>query len=252
MKNNQNILIVDQENSFLDLCSCYLEETYENVFYSNCSKHALSFIKKQKISLILIEVDMPLMNGFDFIQEAKKNYPEIQFIIMSNEVSVLLLHKAIHVGVFDYLEKPFSRTTLIEKTESALRHQVKDSSNSSLKNILNEINHEKSVERKSLLLDLKEEILDIFKNSNGCLKTVRFDVEALIESKIHADQSGLINLLTPTEKKISEMLEAGLSARIISRKTDRSLNTIQVHIRSIRKKLGLTKSNKNSIDNLEM
>lgn len=247
MEKNQKILIIDKDNNQIDICKCFLNEIYKDIFTANNGQTGLELLKKNNIDLVFVDIDMPIINGFEFIEIAKRTHPYVNYIIMSDEVSILMLHRAIKVGVFDYLEKPFSRTTLIEKADCSYNHKQHSSHSNSLKMIISEINHEKSIERKAILIDLKEEISSAFKSANGNFNVAKFDIETLMESKVHSDQIELIKFLTPAERKISEMLDAGLSAKAIARKTDRSLNTIQVHIRSIRKKLGLTKSN-SSID----
>jgi DNA-binding NarL/FixJ family response regulator len=251
MENRKSILLIDRDIATLDLCNCFLKEFYKNVSHTDCSQNGLDLLKKYKYDLVIIESRMPTIDGYDFIETGKQLSPNTHFIIMSEEVSVLLLHRAIKVGVFDYLEKPFSRTTIVEKVDSAFHHKSHQHQNTTLKNIIHEINEEKSIEKKSLLLEIKDEISEVLKKSNGNLEVAKFDIENILDSKIHSDDTGLINFLTPTERKISDMLNAGFSARTISRKTDRSLNTIQVHIRSIRKKLGLVKHDKNLANSMD-
>jgi DNA-binding NarL/FixJ family response regulator len=242
METLKSVLVIDDEISMREICECYLSDHYSHVYLAEDALQGLEILKKHKVDVILVDINMPKMNGFDFIEAAKNKYPKIKFIIMSGNVSVLNLHRAIRVGVFDFLEKPFSRSTLLEKVESAFKHGLHIQAAHSLKMVMGEINREKAVDRKALLIELREEISNKFDSANGDIQVLKSEIEQLFNSRINADQSGLIYFLTPAERKISQMLDAGLSARTISRKMDRSLNTIQVHIRSIRKKLGLAKS----------
>lgn len=240
----RSVLIIDDEVSLRELCHIFLRENYTHIYLAENALSGLEKLKKNKVDVVLVDVNMPQMNGFEFIEEAKKKHPAIKFILMSGNVSTLNLHRAIKAGVIDFIEKPFSRTTLLEKVEDAFKQDFHFYTPHSLKTAIGEIHREKTIDRKALLIELRDEITEKFNYSGDNLDSLKNEIEQLLNQKINADKSDLIYFLTPTEQKISEMLDAGFSARRISKKTDRSINTIQVHIRSIRKKLGLVKSQK--------
>lgn len=241
----KSILIVDDEDCIRDVCKTYLSENFENIFLAGNAESGLDKLKKHSIDVVLIDINMPKMNGFDFVEIAKKKHPNIKFLLISGDVSLLNLHRSIRCGVHDFIEKPFSQTTLLDRVMIACKEELHIYTNHSLKSVIGEINREKTLQQKNLLLDLREEVFTRVELSQGNMQVLRFDLEEMFDLKINAEKSGLMHCLTPVESKISELIDAGYSAMAISKKMNRSINTIQVHIRSIRKKFGLVKHSQN-------
>ncbi len=69
---------------------------------------AFSFLERQKVELILLDVFMPQMDGITFLQEVKKKYPEIDILMITAAQSKEKVRKALSLGVVDYIIKPFT------------------------------------------------------------------------------------------------------------------------------------------------
>ena len=242
MTKDKSILIIDDERDIRLICSSFLANDFSTIFDAQSADEAFNILKKNTIDVAIVDINMPGTNGFDFIEIAKRKYPNTRFLIITGNQSIANLLKAIKIGVFDFIEKPFSQATLLEKVNCACKNREHLYAGHSLKSVISEINKENTTQQKALLLDLRDDIQRAINKSRGNIDLLKFDVEQLFDSRIHGQAVSHLHCLTPTEQKISEMLVAGFTAKAISGKMNRSINTIQVHIKSMRKKLGLVKS----------
>lgn len=79
------IVLVDDHKMFLDGLTSILqnEENIEVLFNENRATEALKKIKIAQPDLIITDISMPEMNGLEFIQVLKKDYPEIKILVLS-------------------------------------------------------------------------------------------------------------------------------------------------------------------------
>lgn len=126
MKKNSTILVVDDTKENIDILLSLLQD-YDVVVALN-GKKALSMVEKNEIDLILLDIVMPEMDGFDVCKILKsqshtKNIP-ILFITVNNDDASL--GKAFALGGVDYVTKPFKPTELLArvKTHVQLSHTL--------------------------------------------------------------------------------------------------------------------------------
>lgn len=118
----QKILIVDDERINVAVISSYLSEDYDVTTASN-GESALEMVKEEVPDLILLDVIMPGMDGFDVCRIIKHEY-KLDFIpiIMLTALTSKDDHqKGIEVGADDFLKKPADRFELEKKITSLLR-----------------------------------------------------------------------------------------------------------------------------------
>ena len=233
MKIMNYILIIDDNDEIKDLCHSYLDGCCSEILFAGNAIIGLDLLKKHTIDVVLVEMNIPKTNGFSFVEMAKNKYPNIRFLVMFKDVRCINFYRAINVGVFDFIEKPFVKTNFLEKIEAASKQGEG-------------INRAQLMEHKKMLIAFRDEVLSSFEKAQGNMDVLRFDIEQIFDLKIGTEKKRLNCFLTPTEKDISEMIDGGLNAKAIAREKNRSLNTIQVHIKSIRRKLGLVK-NRNEV-----
>ncbi|MGE3724522.1 MAG: diguanylate cyclase [Candidatus Sericytochromatia bacterium] len=137
------ILIVDDNPNNLRLLIAILQERGYQIRPANNGARALSTAKKQKPDLILLDINMPEMDGYEVCRQLKAD-PEtadipVLFISANDE-----LHDRIHgfaVGGVDYISKPFQEAEVLARIESQLtiltqRRQLAGILNSSLDGIM--------------------------------------------------------------------------------------------------------------------
>ncbi|MBP1909760.1 response regulator [Methanolobus bombayensis] len=122
MKGKDKILIVDDEKINVAILTSYLIDNYDVITASN-GEEALSIVKKEEPDLILLDVVMPGMDGFDVCRTIKHEY-KLDFIpvIMLTALTSRDDHqKGIEVGADDFLKKPADRFELDKKITALLR-----------------------------------------------------------------------------------------------------------------------------------
>lgn len=74
-----NILIAEDDVSIIELLTLYFDSGEYNVFYATNGEAALEIVKKENISIALVDIMMPKMNGYEFIKSVRKinNFPII-------------------------------------------------------------------------------------------------------------------------------------------------------------------------------
>ena len=112
------IFLVDDDITNLTIGKNVLMEYY-NVYTLNSGERLLKMLEKNIPDLILLDIEMPEMNGYDtmkFIKEKKEtaNIPVI-FVTAKNDVSNEL--KGLSLGAIDYISKPFSPPLLLKRIE---------------------------------------------------------------------------------------------------------------------------------------
>lgn len=113
------ILIVDDEaDSTQMVAEAIAEWGFEPVTTSN-GREGLDVFLTTSIDGILLDLEMPVMNGWTMLDEIRWQGSEVPVIVMSNEANQVRLRKLLEEGAQDYVIKPFNLHLLLQK---ALRH----------------------------------------------------------------------------------------------------------------------------------
>jgi CheY-like chemotaxis protein len=140
------VLIVDDNDSNLFTLKYILEQVEGiNVSMSHNGREALSFMAKNPIHLILVDIQMPEMNGFEFCNQlrADKNFKDIPFIFLTAYFkSEEFEERGYQLGAFDYLTKPIDEARLLTKIRLyKLLHQKQEELKQANRE-LSRVNHE--------------------------------------------------------------------------------------------------------------
>ena len=115
------ILIVDDEPDLVSLLATVLESSGYSVYPSSSADHAIAYILKNKIDLILTDVKMPGGSGFDLMGLSEFINEDVPVIIMSGHVDEdTLILDGVGEGAIDYLQKPFTMEHLIDTVRKNL------------------------------------------------------------------------------------------------------------------------------------
>ena len=71
-------------------------------------KSALEYLENNDVDLIILDVYMPLMDGFETLRQIRKNKKSVDIIMVTAANDRASLEEALHLGVVDYLVKPFT------------------------------------------------------------------------------------------------------------------------------------------------
>nr|MBO2494989.1 hypothetical protein [Clostridia bacterium] len=84
----------------------WVENDFELVGEANNGEEALALLPHVSPHVIFTEIRMPKMDGITFIETAKKRWPDIKYVIVSNYDNFEYLRQAMRVGAYDYILKP--------------------------------------------------------------------------------------------------------------------------------------------------
>ncbi len=120
--NDLTILIVEDNEDLLNYLSISLQE-YFNIKTANNPLTALEELKNIKPDLIISDVMMPNMNGFEFfdILSSKSEFKDIPFIFLSAIGSTQYKIRGLESGAIDYIVKPFKIEELLAKINSLIK-----------------------------------------------------------------------------------------------------------------------------------
>lgn len=118
----KKILLVDDELDILEFLKYNLEQDNFEVLVSTNGKDALKKIS-QNPDLIVLDIMMPEMDGFELYQQIKKNkdYQHIPIIFLTAKSGETDEIKGLDLGASDYIQKPISPKKLIARIKSNLR-----------------------------------------------------------------------------------------------------------------------------------
>ncbi|MBI3602164.1 MAG: response regulator [Candidatus Omnitrophica bacterium] len=114
------VLIVDDEPIVVEIAKRKLEDLHYQVMTAQDGEEALEALKKKIPDLILLDIQMPKMNGYTFLMEKAKvpEYDSIPVVVLTAYGEMEPLFK--RHGVKAYLLKPLKLQELLEKVQSVL------------------------------------------------------------------------------------------------------------------------------------
>ena len=114
----KNILFVDDEKQILRAVKRFFIQKDFDVFLADSGEEALKILENEDIHLIISDVRMPKMDGFELLKRVKEKYPATLRLILSGYVEENLVLKAIQNGLAKmYLTKPWDNEKLLETIE---------------------------------------------------------------------------------------------------------------------------------------
>ena len=116
------ILIVEDQNDMRHFIARELAEMYQVVEAEN-GKVALDLVRKNTVNLIISDVMMPIMDGFELCNEVKNdvNVSHIPFILLTAQHNLQSRLKGLNTGADAYMEKPFSIELLTAQVSNLLK-----------------------------------------------------------------------------------------------------------------------------------
>jgi len=117
-----NVLIVDDITSMLRTIHFCLRDGY-NVTLLSKSEVVIEYLQDNDTDIILLDLLMPVISGFDLIPmiKALPKYADTPIIVISTEGDLQTVSKVMSLGANDFIKKPFSETELNEKVEKNLK-----------------------------------------------------------------------------------------------------------------------------------
>jgi len=115
-----NVLLVDDEVEFVETFSERLEMRGLETSKAFSGKEALNVLKKNKnVEVVVLDVNMPEMDGVETLAAIKKKFPLVEVIMLSGQATIESAIEGMKRGAFDYLMKPCEMDQIIAKVSEA-------------------------------------------------------------------------------------------------------------------------------------
>ncbi|RMG58223.1 MAG: response regulator [Deltaproteobacteria bacterium] len=120
---DHTILVVEDEEMIRELVAERLRLEGFRVLEAENGKAALSILDREKVDLLLTDINMPVMNGIDLLKEVR-GAQDLAVIVMSGQGDLEVAVFAMKAGAHDYIMKPVNFKILIHTIESALKRKM--------------------------------------------------------------------------------------------------------------------------------
>lgn len=191
MKNPQ-ILIVDDEEKIRKVLTRLLEDEDYRVKSVENGQKAIAILHSYKPDVVLMDQNMPGLNGIDALKTIKEKNPNLTVIIITAHGEVSLAVDAIKKGAYDYLEKPFDNDKLLLLIKRAIDHQRLTVEISDLKRKLTE---QKSFES---IIGTDEKMKKVIKQAKCVADT---DTTVLIQGESGVGKEIIANAIHQTSRR---------------------------------------------------
>ncbi|HBT78525.1 MAG TPA: Fis family transcriptional regulator [Planctomycetaceae bacterium] len=118
-----NILIIDDEQGIRTTLASVLEDERYHAFSAEDAIIGLDILSRQQIDLIFLDVLLPNMGGLEALERIRKDFPQIEIIVISGHANIDMAVRAVKLGAFDFLEKPLSLDKVLTVTRNAIAIQ---------------------------------------------------------------------------------------------------------------------------------
>lgn len=110
-------LVIDDSRAMRKVLSKILGDLGFTVVEASNGQEALDRMQAEAVDLALIDWNMPVMNGFEFLQavRAKPSWAQVRLMMVTTETGIEEMTKALAAGADEYVMKPFTRGDLVSK-----------------------------------------------------------------------------------------------------------------------------------------
>ena len=122
-KSRGRILVVDDEKSMRQVLEIFLKGEGYDVVVADGGESGFEAFNKNIFNLVITDLKMPKVSGFDLLKTIKENSPATNVIIMTAFGSAESAKEAMKLGAFDYIQKPFNMNDIRLVVKNALERQ---------------------------------------------------------------------------------------------------------------------------------
>ncbi len=119
----KNVLLIDDEQRMLDLLALYLKPHKYICTKAQDATKALEHLEKENFDIILLDIMMPEVDGWELCQSIRK-FSDIPIIMITARDQQEDIVRGLRLGADDYVTKPFNAQELLARIEALLRRTV--------------------------------------------------------------------------------------------------------------------------------
>jgi DNA-binding response OmpR family regulator len=119
-KMNEIILLVDDEDSILELLEAYLTKSGYHCLCAKTGTEAMALFRQEPVSLVLLDLMLPDFSGEELCRHIRID-SAVPIIMVTAKVDEESIVRGLSIGADDYITKPFSPRQLVARVQAALR-----------------------------------------------------------------------------------------------------------------------------------
>jgi putative two-component system response regulator len=153
------ILVVDDDRGICELARALLNEQGYRCEVATTPAEAREIVRSRPISLCLCDLYLGSASGFELAQEIAALAPDAAFVMMSGSDDVAVVEKALELGAFDYVLKPFRETELAIAIKNALHRRVLEQESKELRRRLEDavaLSREETIHRLARAVEFRD------------------------------------------------------------------------------------------------
>ncbi|MDR0731840.1 MAG: sigma-54 dependent transcriptional regulator [Treponema sp.] len=127
------ILIIDDEPGIRHTLASILEDEHYKVETAEDAIQGMELLGREAVDLIFLDVLLPRMGGMQALEQIRRDWPDIEVVVISGHANVDMAVRAVKLGAFDFLEKPLSLDKVLTLCRNALALQKLRKENKTLR-----------------------------------------------------------------------------------------------------------------------
>lgn len=209
-----NILLADNDYTYIEnifnKISLKLKENFDIIGICSSGDKVLEYILNTKIDIIILELNLPKVDGIDILKELKKRNINIPTIILSKNSDLVFKVIKENINYYKILPKPFDIENLIEILKKINNNSIKNESKKRIINLLHNFNFNRSSLGYAYIIDIlnfciENEIryinnlkniyqkLELKYNKNLSYKKIEWNIEKSIRTMNNYTDSLILN-----------------------------------------------------------
>jgi DNA-binding NtrC family response regulator len=120
MDKKTKILVVDDQREICEVIRLVLKDKY-SIVTAGGAEEALRYLAANPVRLVLLDNKMSKVDGITVLERIKEEHPETEVIIVTAYATIEIIRRAIKLGAYGFLMKPFDVDILINTVEAALK-----------------------------------------------------------------------------------------------------------------------------------
>lgn len=115
------ILLVEDTLALANLYQAFLSKEAVEVVHKPTGKEAFAWLEQHPVDLLLLDLQLPDMDGMSILRKLKKEKPHIDVVVITAHGSTAVAVEAMRSGAFDFIEKPFDAKRLKQTLDNLLK-----------------------------------------------------------------------------------------------------------------------------------
>lgn len=120
MSDKGHILVVDDEDALRTVLSSELESEGYEVDMAADGDEAIDIVQKKQFNLVLLDIKMPRVDGFEVLKFIKEKYPHVKVIMLTGFADLKNAIESKKLGAEDFVSKPYDLVDLLTTIERVL------------------------------------------------------------------------------------------------------------------------------------